>query len=177
MNRTQLRLSFALVALSLAAAVAIAADEPKQVSYPEMITRNGDNIVNITSGMTKNEVLKVMGNIQSKVKNGPISNPWKTEFYDDLEILHYITSRHPPFMPIMKNQTTPIILKAGKVVGVGRAALNEAKASSSPTRKEGRTQPERSIKERLDTLQGLYDSGTIDKETYKAQKAKILDSI
>ncbi len=118
-----------------------------------------------------------MGNTQSKVRSGPINNPWKIEIHGDMEILHYITARHPPFMPIMANQATPIVIDEGTVIGVGRGVLEQIKASASPTSTQSRESTEQSIEERLNTLKELYDNGTIDKESYETQKKRILESI
>jgi hypothetical protein len=118
-----------------------------------------------------------MGNIQSEVRDGPINNPWKIEIHGDLEILHYITSRHPPFMPIKAYQATPIVLKEGKVIGMGRGVLKEIKASASPAPAKPEGATAQSIEERLNTLKKLYDDGIIDKESYETQKTRILESI
>jgi hypothetical protein len=127
--------------------------------------------------MTKDEVVKIMGNTQSKVRSGPINNPWKIEIYGDMEILHDITAGHPPFMPIMTNQATPIVIRAGKVIGMGRGLLKQIKASASSANTQSREPAEQSIEERLNTLKKLYDNGTIDKESYETQKKRILESI
>jgi hypothetical protein len=154
-----------------------AAEDVKKVSYKEMIRLNSVNVTKITTGMTKDEVLQIMGNTQSRVRSGPIGNPWKIEIHGGMEILHYITAGHPPFVPIMANQATPVILKAGKVIGMGRGVLKQVKASASPDPTQPRDSSEKSIEERLETLKKLYDNGTIDKESYETQKKRILESI
>jgi hypothetical protein len=154
-----------------------AAEDVKKVSYREMITLNSVNVTKITTGMTKDEVVQVMGNLQSRVRSGPINNPWKIEIHGEMEILHYITAGHPPFAPIMDNQATPVILKEGKVIGMGRGVLKQIEASASPAPTQSRDSSEKSIEERLNTLKKLYDNGTIDKESYEAQKKRILESI
>jgi hypothetical protein len=147
----------------------------KKVSYEKMIELNSLNVTKITTGMTKDEVVQIMGTIQSQVRSGPINNPWRVEVHDDMEILHYITSSHPPFTPILANQATPIVFKDGEVVGMGRGLLKQIKAVESPT--EPSSSPEQTIEERLKTLKELYDNGTIDKETYETHKNRILEEI
>ncbi len=174
MQVLRILISFSLVTFSVAV---FAAEEVEKVSYREMIRLNNVNVTKITTGMTRDEVVQIMGNIRSKVRNGPINNPWKVEFHGDMEILHYITAEHPPFMRIMVKQATPIVLKNGKVVGVGRGVLNEIKAAASPAPVKPESSTGKSLEERLNTLKRLYDAGTIDKEDYETQKTRILESI
>jgi hypothetical protein len=166
--------SFVLVTSAIAS---FAAEDVKTVSYKEMMQLNRANAAKIATGMTKDEVVQIMGNIRSKVRSGPIDNPWKIEIHGDLEVLHYITSRHPPFMPIKAYQATPVVLKEDRVIGMGRDVLEEIKASASPAPARPEIAPEQSIEERLNTLKKLYDDGIIDKESYETQKTRILESI
>ena len=89
----------------------LSAEDVKEVSYEKMIELNSANVTKITAGMAKDEVTQIMGNIQSRVRSGAINNPWKIEIHDDMEILHYITSGHPPFTPILANQATPVVFR------------------------------------------------------------------
>lgn len=171
MKMSKVLLSFILLTCPLAA---LADGDMEKVSYKTMIHRNAANVVKINKGMTKDEVVQIMGNFQSKVRSGPITNPWKIELHGNLEIFHYITAGHPPFMPIMANQATPIMLRNGVVMGMGRGMLEDIKAAE-PTRPNN--PPEPSIEERLNTLKKLYDDGTIDEESYERQKQRILESI
>jgi hypothetical protein len=166
--------SFILATSSIAS---FAADDVKRVSYKEMMQLNRDNAAKITKGMTKDEVVQIMGNIQSEVRDGPINNPWKIEIYGDLEILHYITDRHPPFMPIKAYQATPIVLKEDTVIGMGREVLKEIRASASPAPARPESTTEKSVEERLNTLKKLYDDGLIDKESYETHRTRILESL
>lgn len=166
--------AFVLLTLPIAG---FAAEDVKKVPYRKMIQLNSANVTKITTGMTKDEVVQIMGNLQSRVRSGPINNPWKIEIHGDMEILYYITAGHPPFAPIMANQATPIILEEGKVIGMGRGVLKQIEASASPAPTQSRDSSEKSIEERLDTLKKLYDNGTIDKKSYEAQKKRILEGI
>ena len=145
--------SLLLVTSSIAS---FAAEDVKTVSYKKMMQLNEANVAKIATGMTKDEVVQIMGNIQSEVRDGPINNPWKIEIHGDLEILHYITSRHPPFMPIKAYQATPIVLKEGKVIGMGRGVLEEIKASASPAPAKPEGATAQSVEERLRILKKLY---------------------
>ena len=151
------------------------ADGVKEVSYKNMIRLNSTNVSKIATGMTKDEVLQIMGNIRSKVRDGPIDNPWKIEIHGEMEVLYYITAGHPPFIPIRASQTTPVVLNEGKVIGMGSGLLKQIEATASMKLEKPSVKP--SIEERLNTLKELYDNGVIDKDTYEAQKTRILDSI
>ena len=171
-------LALLTIGLLLAApAAGFAAEEVKDVSYKEMIRLNNVNVAKVTTGMTKDEVVQIMGRIRSRVRSGPIDNPWKIEIHGDMEILHYITAGHPPFMPIRANQATPIVLREGKVIGMGRGVLAQVKDSASPAPTQHGEDIEKSIEERLNTLKELYDNGVIDKEDYETQRLRILESI
>ena len=154
-----------------------------KVSYKEMIAINSINITKVTVGMRKEEVLKIMGDIVADVRDGPINNPWKAELNADIEVLYFITSSHPPFAPIRADQTTPIAIKDGMVVSVGREALKNIKKSpvvvpsNSSSNSVQNTVPTKTLEERLQTLKSLYDNGSIDKKTYDEQKIKILNEI
>ena len=165
-------LTFIFVACPIAGP---SAEGVKEVSYRNMIRLNSTNVNKIATGMTKDEVLQIMGNIRSKVVNGPIDNPWKIEFYGEMEVLYYITAGHPPFTPIRVSQTTPVVLNEGKVIGMGRGLLKQLKVL--PSIKPASPLAKPSIEERLNTLKELYDNGVVDKDTYEAQKTRILDSI
>ena len=52
-----------------------AAEDVTKVSYKNMIRLNSLNVTKITTGMTKDEVVQIMGNIQSKVRNGVSRQP------------------------------------------------------------------------------------------------------
>ena len=144
-----------------------------EVRYKEYISQNASNISLVTVGMSKQEVLDVMGSNETKVRDGPLQNPWKMEIHLDTEILHYLTRNHPPFTTIRDNQATPVIIQGGKVSGIGRRFVESAILSaieSSPI--EGKT-----VEERMATLQNLYQDGIIDDDEYEVQKQRILDSI
>ncbi|HEY9033547.1 MAG TPA: hypothetical protein VIN71_06405 [Pseudomonadales bacterium] len=150
----------------------------EQVSYKELLRLNGQNIAQLKNGMSEAEVRKIMGSHSSAVRDGAIENPWKTEMLGDLKVLHYLVRRNPPFTPLLENQADPVILKKGKVIGVGRNYLKAAReqaAGASLGKQQGGSS--KSLEERLKTLEELRKSGAISEADYKKQKQKILDSI
>ncbi len=67
-----------------------------------------------------------MGAATTKVRDGPLSNPWKVEAFvrgeDHIEVLYYLVRKHPPFTPIRESQAISVVLKNGAVVAWGRRA-------------------------------------------------------
>ena len=112
-----------VVALLTLGAFAATAEE---LSYREFLSRNAANSSKLSLGMTKEQVLSIMGNLRTQVRDGPISNPWKTEGFargeDTFEVLYYLVRRHPPFTPILQNQAISVVIKDGKLVAWGRNA-------------------------------------------------------
>jgi hypothetical protein len=145
----------------------------EQVSYNKYISQNASNISTVSIGMTRREVLDIMGSDQSAVRDGPLANPWKLEMRGDSEILWYSTRAHPAFRPIRSDQATPIIIEEGKVFAIGTRYLGSVSSSKAKTTPV----PEKTVEERLATLQKLHDDGAITDEEYEVQKRRILDSI
>jgi hypothetical protein len=117
-----------------------------------------------------------MKSFQSEVRDGKLKNPWKIESSGNAIIYHYLTKNHPPFVPILEWQATPVIFVNGIVSAVGRDYLRDARANTISSESPEPTS-ERTIEERLKTLEDLYDKGAIDQQTYDGQKQRILDSI
>ncbi|OGV54107.1 MAG: hypothetical protein A2X45_06945 [Lentisphaerae bacterium GWF2_50_93] len=72
-------------------------------------TVNRDNAAKIKTGMTKDEVLAVMG------------EPIKGERYCMPDVFFYYTDCEWHDGMITRDECTPIVFEKGKVVGVGRA--------------------------------------------------------
>lgn len=147
----------------------------EEVSYRELLKLNTTHIINITVGMSESEVKTIMGDYTSAVKNGALNNPWKIESSGNASVYHYLTKKNPPFTPILEHQATPILIKNGKVVGIGRGFLKAFRENSMVS--SNPVSAEKSIEERMHTLRNLYATGAIDKETFEKQKQKILDDI
>ena len=160
--------------LILAISFASAANA-KEITYREFLANNQANIAKVSVGMSEAQVKSIMGSDTSKVKNGPLDNPWKIEHLGSSTVYHYLTNKNPPFTPILENQATPVLFKNGKVVGTGRAYIKEFRKETSSESSD--TSGGKSIEERMSTLNNLFKSGAIDKATYEAKKKEILDEI
>ncbi|MEZ5397823.1 MAG: DUF3192 domain-containing protein [Bryobacterales bacterium] len=119
------RLALAILLL-LVAAPALAGDE---VPYREFLARNAERSAKLTLGMKKDEVLAVMGDATSRVRDGNLSNPWKVEAFqkgeDQVEVLFYLVRKHPPFTAIRESQALAVVLRNGAVVAWGSGADRE----------------------------------------------------
>jgi len=104
----------------------------KEISYATLLSENQLNILKISPGQTKQQVLEIMGSKPSRVKSTFITNPYKQDFFSvdkvDYEILYYLTRRYPAYTAIKESQATPIVLKNGRVVGLGKEAVQKAKS-------------------------------------------------
>lgn len=98
--------------------------------YETWLAENQDNIQKISPGLTRNEVVGIMGTKESMLKNTPVSNPYKSDVFtlkdDNYEILYYLI-RKPAFTAIRESQATPVVIKNGIVTGVGNEAAKKAK--------------------------------------------------
>ena len=103
----------------------------RKISYAALLSENQLNVLKVSPGQTKQQVMDIMGSSQAKVKSTFITNPFKQDFFsvekDDYEILYYLTRRYPAYTAIKESQATPIVLKNGKVVGLGLEAVVKAK--------------------------------------------------
>lgn len=167
------------IIVSMFLSLAIGNSYAEEVNYREFLKLNSTNIAKVSMGMSENDVKGIMGDYTT-VKGTVLNNPWKIERSGDAAVYHYLTSKHPPFTPIVEHQATPVLIKDGKVIGIGRGFLkdfrNNAMVSKSAVPASAPA-TEKSIEERMATLKNLLDSGAIDKATYEVQKQKILDDI
>jgi hypothetical protein len=101
-------------------------------------TENRLNISKINVGMTKTDVLQIMGNKAARASFGKnavtVTNPFRTELRTSLlngqayEVLYYYThqeQRDWPFkrFEILERELTPVVLQDGKVIGWGDSFL------------------------------------------------------
>ena len=97
------------------------------VPYEDFLAQNNASIGHLKMGMTRDQVVALMKSNTTEVRDGPLSNPYRTESFqrdaDIYEVLYYLTRKHPPFTPIRDWQATPVVLKNGTVVGWGQSAL------------------------------------------------------
>lgn len=105
----------------------------RQISYETLLAENQVNILKLTPGLTKQQVIDTMGTSQAKVKsNLYVTNPYKNDFFtidkDNYEVIYFLTQRYHAFSKIKESQATPVVIKNGQVVGLGFDALSRAKS-------------------------------------------------
>ena len=133
------------------------------------------NVDKVSIGMSEAQVKSIMGSDTTKVRNGPLDNPWKIERLGSSTVYHYLTSKNPPFTPILEHQATPVLFKDGKVVGIGRAYIKQFRENTNAN--AAAPSSSKTIEERMTTLNNLLKSGAIDKPTYEKRKKEILSEI
>ena len=99
------------------------------VDYGEMLTRNRIDLMKLSLGMDRAQVLSTMGSFQAETHDGIVPNPSKSEMKtkgeDSYETFFYMTSNPPPFIGLRDSEATPVILKNGKLAGWGWGMANE----------------------------------------------------
>jgi hypothetical protein len=107
-------------------------DGTEMVSYKTLLSRNLANLNKLSVGMTKPQVMQIMGNFAAKTGDSLVPNPYKTEPFivgkTQYEALYYMTRKYPPFTSIKLSQATPVVLREGQVIGWSVDALQSAKA-------------------------------------------------
>lgn len=124
--------AIAVVALIIAPLVV----QAEQLKLGKLVESNIKSVSKLSVGMSKADVVKTMGTNTAKTNDGVIENPWTTESFTGrdggkYEVLYYVTRKNPPFTPIGKFLTTPVVLKAGKVSGWGNEALEKVQPKSN----------------------------------------------
>ena len=100
-------------------------------------TENRINITKVNLGMTKAEVLQLIGDKSARASFGKnavtVTNPFRSELRQvngqTYEVLYYYTHQDQRDWPtkrfkILERELTPIILQDGKVIGWGAEFLN-----------------------------------------------------
>lgn len=128
------RALLSVVVLLSVSLLPVHAQEIETVSYKTLLSRNLTNLNKLSIGMTKQQVMELMGTFQSKTSNSAVPNPYITEQMlisgKHHEVLWYLTKKYPPFTPIKKSQATPVMLKDGKVIGWGDSFLSSIKTGN-----------------------------------------------
>jgi hypothetical protein len=97
------------------------------VPYKTFIAYNQANITHLQLGMTRAQVIELMKDYTTKVRSGPLANPYRSSMFirdnESCEVMYYLTQSYRTFRPITDDQATPVVLKSGVVVGWGRTAL------------------------------------------------------
>ena len=126
------RTLFPIIAILSIGLFPVHAEDVETVSYKTLLSRNLTNLNKLSVGMTKQQVMELMGTFQSKTSNSVVPNPYMTESMlisgKQHEVLWYLTKKYPPFTPVKKSQATPVVLKEGRVVGWGDSYLSSIPA-------------------------------------------------
>lgn len=102
------------------------------LTLAELAALNQSKLVQLSVGMSKKDVISLMGNQTSKTPDGVVNNPWTVETSVgkdgvQYEALYYVTRKNQPFTPVRKSLTTAIVIRNGQVVGWGEKALERYK--------------------------------------------------
>lgn len=90
----------------------------------EFAHQNRGNLLKLSIGMSKNQVVEIMGSGSAVTPDGPVSNPFKVEAFQDrggatYEIYYYVTEPNRRFQPLRIRQATPLVFKDGILAGWG----------------------------------------------------------
>jgi uncharacterized protein DUF3192 len=101
-----------------------------QLTLAELASTNQSNVARLSVGMSRSDVITLMGNSAASTHDGIVNNPWTAETFlgkdgARYETLYYITRKNQPFTPVRKSLATGIVLKEDKVIGWGENALRE----------------------------------------------------
>lgn len=101
-------------------------------------TENRLNISKISLGMTRPEVLELMGDKSARTSFGKnavtVTNPYRSELRQangqNYEVLYYYTHQDQKDWPgkrfkILERELTPVVLKEDKVIGWGNKFLSD----------------------------------------------------
>lgn len=107
-------------------------DGTEMVSYKTLLSRNLSNLNKLSVGMTKPQVMHIMGSFVARTSDSLVPNPYRTEPFfvgkTQYEALYYMTRKYPPFASIRLSQATPVVLKEGHVIGWSVETLQDARA-------------------------------------------------
>jgi len=120
---------------SILAAAALLAFAGCATSLPDLAGENQANLVRLSPGMTKNQVVWIMGTTKAETRNGPVANPFKIDNFQDkggsqYEVLYYVTQRNRRGHPVSVADATPLVLKDGVLIGWGPQTLSKARNAS-----------------------------------------------
>jgi len=104
----------------------------EHLTLAELAASNQSKVTQLSVGMSKTDVISLMGAQTSKTRDGVVNNPWTVETMvgkdgAQYEALYYIIRRNQPFTPVRKSLATAIVLRNGKVVAWGENALERYK--------------------------------------------------
>ena len=100
------------------------------VSTSQIRADNRQKLMNLSAGLSKQEVLAIMGTKTIRADNGTVvTNPYRTEMYrakgSVFELFLYYTDIQKADGAITDDELTPIVIKDGKVDGWGWSYWND----------------------------------------------------
>ncbi|MGH2567164.1 MAG: DUF3192 domain-containing protein [Bacteroidota bacterium] len=91
-------------------------------------SQNRQNLMSLSPGMSKQEVLAVMGTKTIMSEDGQINNPYRSEMYNSqghaFELLLYYTDKKRADGAITDDELTPLVMMDGKLDGWGWSYWN-----------------------------------------------------
>jgi hypothetical protein len=115
--------------------IASCASHPKAnidafLSMDQVRNTNRDNLARLSVGMSKSQVLKVMGARTVETELMAIKNPYRVETLKasdgkTYEIVSYYTDIKKTDGTITDDELTPLVFEAGKLIGWGWSFLNQ----------------------------------------------------
>lgn len=101
-------------------------------NYNSFRAENRENIARLEQGMSKEQVITIMGKSTASGLGETITNPYKREFIqtkngDKLEILYYYTEQIGD--KYWEEGMTPVVFEQGRVVGIGWRYLDSTDVS------------------------------------------------
>jgi len=100
-----------------------------QLTLAELAASNQARLVKLSVGMSRDEVISLMGVQTARTPDGVVNNPWTVETSvgkdgAQYEALYYIVRKNQPFTPVRKSLATAIVFKNGKVLSWGENAFD-----------------------------------------------------
>ena len=101
----------------------------------EVRSENRTNLMKLEIGMSKSDVLSIMGADEKKLWGGigysqRISNPYRSEILESnagpMELLYYYTDLKKQDGAITDDELTPLLFKDGKLIGWGWSFLDDS---------------------------------------------------
>ncbi len=126
------RLIVAILLVQFLVGCASGFDGGDTISLVQLAHENQTNVNKLTVDMKKAAIVDLMGTKTAKTNNGPVSNPFRSEIFQDktgaqYEVLYYVTEKNRAYQHLRLSQTTPLILKNGMLIGWGAESLKQAK--------------------------------------------------